>query len=55
MNLSRFFLLWNNGNLIEVDLESRYTCGLKYVKENKEFIFANRNRLIGLHHILVKN
>ena len=32
----------SDGNLIEMDLESSFTCGLKYVKENIEFIFPNR-------------
>ena len=32
----------SDGNLIEMDLESSCTCGLEYVKENIEYIFANR-------------
>ena len=30
----------SDGNLIEKDLESSFTCGLEYVKENIEYIFA---------------
>ena len=32
----------SDGNLIDLDLESSFTCGLEYVKENIKYIFANR-------------
>ena len=32
----------SDGKLIDMDLESSFTCGLEYVKENIEYIFANR-------------
>lgn len=32
----------SDGTLIDMDLESSFTCGLEYVKENIEYIFANR-------------
>ena len=31
----------SDGNLIEINFESSFTCGLEYVKENIEYMFAN--------------
>ena len=32
----------SGGNLIDMDLESSFTCGLEYLEENIEYTFANR-------------
>ena len=41
-------------NLIDMDLESSFTCRLEYVKENLEYILQIENGLIELHYIFVR-
>ena len=33
----------SDGDVMDMDLESSFTCGLEYVKETIDYIFANRN------------
>ena len=35
----------SDGNLIEIDLDSSFTCQLEYTKENIEYFFANKKRV----------